>query len=383
MSQANLPLIVGAGPVGLAAALFLAKRGVATRLIELRTERENQSRALAVNPRSLELLEPTGITERMLASGQKIRKVDLVLVGRTKLTIKTEGIHPRFPFMLALSQAATERLLAEELAACGGSIERGQKLVECRNLADGQVEAVIEATASGTRDTVHVPWMLAADGAHSVAREQLGIEFVGSKFHPEWFLADAPLSSNLPVDQAHVFLFDDNTFLFMLPVFDIPPRDDGQDQLWRVISNRPDPLSHIVDSQQTGPTVWSSSFRIPHRINATLAQGNVYFAGDAAHVHSPLGARGMNLGIEDAWVFAELAHAGRLADYNALRHPVDEQVVKRVEFLTRIVSAESWLSRFVRTHLFPVGLRVGPLRRRMLHTVTGLDHAVATTLNKA
>jgi 2-polyprenyl-6-methoxyphenol hydroxylase-like FAD-dependent oxidoreductase len=382
MNPTSLPLIVGAGPVGLAAALFLAKQGIATRLIELRLERENQSRALAVNPRSLDLLEAVGITEQMLVCGQKIRRVELVLVGRTKLTIDIEGIHPRYPFMLALSQAATERLLAEELKKTGGSIQRGNKLVECRNLADGQVEAVIESVESGTRETVRVPWLLAADGAHSVAREQLGIEFVGSAFHPEWYLADAPLSSELAVDQAHVFLYDDNTFLFMLPVLDGLPRESGQDQLWRVIANRSDPLSHIVDSRQTGPTVWSSSFRIPHRINATLAKGNVYFAGDAAHVHSPLGARGMNLGIEDAWVFAELVRTGRLGEYNALRHPVDEQVVKRVEFLTRIVSADSWLSRFVRTHVFPLGLRLGPLRRRLLQTVSGLDHEVQLGTDK-
>ena len=94
MNPTSLPLIVGAGPVGLAAALFLAKQGIATRLIELRLERENQSRALAVNPRSLDLLEAVGITEQMLVCGQKIQQVELVLVGRTKLTVRVNGWLP-------------------------------------------------------------------------------------------------------------------------------------------------------------------------------------------------------------------------------------------------------------------------------------------------
>jgi 2-polyprenyl-6-methoxyphenol hydroxylase-like FAD-dependent oxidoreductase len=90
-------------------------------------------------------------------------------------------------------------------------------------------------------------------------------------------------------------------------------------------------LSRLVEAEQAGQPVWESNFHISHRINATLAKGNVYFAGDAAHIHSPVGARGMNLGLENAWVFAYLVKTNQLHKYDRLRRPVDRQVVRRVE----------------------------------------------------
>jgi 2-polyprenyl-6-methoxyphenol hydroxylase-like FAD-dependent oxidoreductase len=87
-----------------------------------------------------------------------------------------------------------------------------------------------------------------------------------------------------------------------------------------------------------------------------------------------MGARGMNLGLEDAWVFSELLRTGRLAEYHDLRYEVDKSVVHRVELLTRMVAAESPLSRLMREFAFPVAVRTPVLRGRMLAAVTGLDH---------
>ena len=99
-------------------------------------------------------------------------------------------------------------------------------------------------------------------------------------------------------------------------------------------------------------------------------------AGDAAHLHSPIGARGMNLGLEDAWVFAELVRVNRLLDYDRFRRPVDRQVVRRVEFLSRLVSAESGFYRFMRAFVWPIAIQLPFLRARLVRTVTGLDHEV-------
>ncbi len=102
--------------------------------------------------------------------------------------------------------------------------------------------------------------------------------------------------------------------------------------------------------------------------------GNIYFAGDAAHIHSPMGARGMNLGLEDAWVFAQLVRAGRLSEYDRRRHAVDRRVVRQVKVLSRVIAAESWFPRLVRAVLSPTALKLPFLRGRMLRTLTGLDH---------
>ncbi len=148
MSQADRPLIVGAGPVGLGAALFLARHGPAPRIVEMLTEPTTLSKALAVNPRTLDILEPTGVTQRMLEIGMPIHGVQFHRRGRIVAAISLTGLHPRYPFMLALSQATTERLLARALESAGGKVERGVKMVECRSLTD-HAEAVLEPTSGG------------------------------------------------------------------------------------------------------------------------------------------------------------------------------------------------------------------------------------------
>jgi 2-polyprenyl-6-methoxyphenol hydroxylase-like FAD-dependent oxidoreductase len=368
----NQPLIVGAGPVGLGAAMFLARQGCVPRVIEMRSEPATQSKALAVNPRTLTVLESSGITAKMLEMGKKIRGMQFHRGERDIVRVSLEDIHPKYPFMLALSQATTERLLHEELTAAGGTVERGIEMAECRNVGE-RVEAVLQPAGGGDRETVDVPWLLAADGARSTARHQMQINFPGTTFKDEWYLADAVLKTKMSDDVGHIYFFDDGVFLFFLRVVDDARSDDPSRPVWRILGNRPDPLSYMIDGELVGEPLWSSSFRVSHRIDSQLSSGQVYFAGDAAHIHSPMGARGMNLGIEDAYVFAELAARGQLADYNGLRHPVDARVVRRVEFFSRLVSENTWYFDLIRRYIFPTLVK-SPLQSRIKQTVTGLDH---------
>jgi len=373
MSHQDQPVIVGAGPVGLGAALFLARQGRVARVVEMRDEPSQQSRALAVNPRTLDVLEPTGVTSRMLERGSRIHGVRFYQHGRIIAHLSFGGMHPRYPFMLALSQATSERLLTEALEAAGGEVERGLRMVECRNVPGG-VEAVLEPTAGGPRQVARCPWLLGADGARSTARQQVGVELVGSSFPREWHLADAPLRTKLPADQAHVFFRDGGAFYFMIRVVDETLNDRVGQPVWRVMGNRPEPLSQLIQVEPAGPSIWTSSFHVSHQTCATFSSGNVYFAGDAAHLHSPIGARGMNLGLEDAWVFAELVRTDRLRAYDQLRQPVDQRVVRRVELLSRLVSAESGFTRFLRAFVFPPAVKLSFVRGLMVRTVSGLDH---------
>jgi 2-polyprenyl-6-methoxyphenol hydroxylase-like FAD-dependent oxidoreductase len=372
MSDSNQPVIVGAGPVGLGTALFLAQQGVTTRVVEMLEEPVHESKALAINPRTLEILESTGITAQMLELGLRVHEARMHRGEKAVASISLAGAHPRYPFMLALSQATTERLLTQAFTSAGGYIERGVRLVGCRNLSD-HVEAVLRATQGGTREVVECPWLLAADGAHSAVREQLGIQFEGSALDNEWYLVDVPIRTKLPEDVAHVFFLANGAFLLLIRVVD-NAFSHYESPLWRVIANRPDPLAHLVMGEPVGPPVWESSFRISHRICTKLSSGNVYFAGDAAHIHSPMGARGMNLGLEDAWVFAELVKANRLSEYDHLRRPVDRRVVRQVEFLTRMMTGEAAFSGILRRFIFPMAIKLPPLRNRMVRTLTGLDH---------
>src|SRR5262249_41225671 len=144
----------------------------------------------------------------------------------------------------------------------------GVKLVACRNL-DDTVEAALEPSAGGPREVDQYSWLLAADGAHSTVRQQLGIDFVGSSFANEWYLADAPLRTSLAEDQAHVFFLEGGEFLFLLRVVDDKRRNWSGAPVWRAFGNRPEPLSRLVQAEQAGPPVWTSSFHISHRIVTT------------------------------------------------------------------------------------------------------------------
>lgn len=378
MSAAQRPLIVGAGPVGLAAALFLQREGFRPRIVETRTEPALQSKALAVNPRVLDLLEPTGVTARMLELGRPVRGMQFHLNGKAVVEIKLAGIHPKYPFMLGLSQATTERLISQAFLAAGGEIERGVEMTSCRNNGQG-VAVDLKRNADDSPESLETSWLLAADGARSLARKQLGVEFEGTTFPGEWHLVDAPLKTSLSPEYGHIVFCRGGGFLFMLPVYGDEEFQATDGLLWRVLGNRPDPLAQLEGAEPAGPAVWESSFHVSHRLNAALSVGNVFFAGDAAHIHSPMGARGMNLGIEDAWVFANLVRTGRLAEYNALRHPVDQRVVREVEFFSNLIASDALLPRFFRRYVMPIVART-PLQSRIKRTVTGLDHLLPTGL---
>ncbi len=161
------PLIVGAGPVGVGAAMFLARAGRPARVVEWKSEPSTQSRALAVNPRTLTLLESTGVTAKMLERGKPIGGMQFHRAGKVVVRLSLADLHPKYPFMLALSQATTERLLSDALVEAGGAVERGIEMTECRNVGN-RVEAVLQPAGGSDKQTVVVPWLLAADDGGQV-----------------------------------------------------------------------------------------------------------------------------------------------------------------------------------------------------------------------
>ncbi|MDB5302990.1 MAG: 2-polyprenyl-6-methoxyphenol hydroxylase [Phycisphaerales bacterium] len=370
------PLVVGAGPVGLAAALFLARDGVKARIIDAAPRPSPYSKALAVNPRTLEILEPIGITAQMLALGKPIHGARFWQGKETVGELSFQGLPHKYPFMLALSQAVTVRLLESCLNDNGVHVERGVRLVGCRH-EPKSVEAELKP-ADGPAQRLQCPWLLAADGARSTVREELAIQFRGNSFEKAWHLVDVPMATPLAEDFAHAIFLDGGGFLFLIRVVDEPEKNGSGDPIWRVIGNDPELLARLEIGKPTGPPIWSSEFRISHRINDCMRQGHVYFAGDAAHIHSPIGARGMNLGIEDAWVFSRLLKCGELSQYGRMRHEVDRRVVRRIELLSRLARGESTTSRLLRSTVLPLAARMPLARDRLFKTLTGLDHPLAS-----
>lgn len=361
-------LIAGAGPTGLAAALFLTRRGVPVRIIDQAAEPTATSKALGVNPRTLKLLEPTGVTAAIEAEAQPIRRLRIHRQGHELAVVTPDwpalgAGHP----MVILPQARTEALLAEALAALGVTVERGLGATEVRQ----DDSAVTVRLSDGTEASA--PVLFAADGAHSTVRKALDIGFPGDGWEEPWQLMDVDLTGPAP-DEGWIDLRPDGPFV-CLPF---------SGTTFRLIGFGPPLLDSLPEGWTAGEVRWRSAFKVSHRMAERMTVGRICLGGDAAHIHSPIGARGMNLGIEDAYVFADCAadalagQPDRLEDYGRLRHAVDSAVVRNVRRLTQVARDTSPAADLMRRGLIPVVGRLPFILNRALKVGMGLDHPVMT-----
>lgn len=362
------PLIIGAGPTGLAAALFLIERGIKARIVDAAAEPTATSKALGVNPRTLDLLSGTGVEEAILAEGEAMRTLDVHQNGRRLAAIPIDyaGIDARYP-MTILPQARTEALLTEALAKRGVTVERGVAFEGLEQTAEA-VKATLRH-ADGRVETATAPAMLGADGAHSPVRHALDIGFPGSAQPEDWSLIDVDIEG-APRGLAWGDFSIDGPFV-MLPF---------KGKRVRLIGFGRPLLDRLPAGWTAGKVHWSSGFHVSHRVAEVMAIGRVALAGDAAHIHSPIGARGMNLGIEDAYVFASCAarflagEAGALDAYGKSRRDVDAAVVARVERLTNAVRATGRLPMVMRPIILPLFSRIPAVRRTLMRQAFGMDH---------
>lgn len=358
MAEQDDILIVGAGPVGLVAAIELARRGIQPRIIDKKAGPMPGSRALGVNARTLGLLAPCGATPLLLSRGNRLRHITLHDATRTLASIPLDDVDGPYPPIVVLPQDEVELLFAEVLDGYGVSVEWRTEMVELVSDGDSSL-LTLERDRS---ETVSARMVIGADGAHSAVRRAVGLDFSGEAYDTEWGLTDVHISTELRLDGVNAF--DLSPVLLAA----IPIRGD----LVRLVCNLPAVLEHVPPQIAVKEVIWQSRFRIAHRQVATYQKNGVFLAGDAAHVHSPLGARGMNLGIEDAAWLAWLIAEKRTADYTQSRLPVGREVVATADPATRLISSDSWFARFVRRRLLPVATTLPPVRHRALRQVSGL-----------
>ncbi|AYG66657.1 MULTISPECIES: NAD(P)/FAD-dependent oxidoreductase [unclassified Rhizobium] len=357
-------LIAGAGPVGLTAALELARRGFSPRIVDdgIGPTPLEESRALGVNARTLTLLSPSGVTERILAAAQLIEHFRVRSDKKILVQLDTREVKGRFSAIHALSQGATERLLMQALSAYGISPE-WQTAVVAEAISDYRKPEVTLCRADGTSETVRPDILIGADGAHSAVRKALGAGFPGEALEAYFYLADFRYADPVDTYYGEISLFDPG-MVARLPV---------TADIIRYISTLEDFESRIVHPAAIAERTWASQFRISFRHVEPMAKGNVFLTGDAAHIHSPAGARGMNLGIEDACWLAWLIAEGREEEYSALRIPAVKLVLKQTYGLTRLVTMRNPLAIAARNLFAPLFLRFRSARRTLLRSVAGYD----------
>lgn len=332
-------LVVGAGPVGLTAALELSRRGRSVRLIEKSADRTNLSKAVGINARSLELLEPSGVSARLLAAGLRIEHVNIRNGKDLLVRVDFSKLPPPYNFMLSLPQSDTERILEDVLSDRGVAVERETELSGFTQNNSG-IEARL--SRADTDLIAKADYIVGCDGAHSTVRKTLGLEFSGERYPESWSLADVRMNWPFGHGDGNLFMGMGGGVLFVISL------PEGR---FRVIANAPDALALLPPGSDVSEVLWQTDFTVSLRQAASYGRGRAFLAGDAAHIHTPAGGRGMNLGIEDASVLAERIITGGLESYSRDRHKVGHQVVRESDLQFRAANIRNPILRGIRNAL--------------------------------
>jgi 2-polyprenyl-6-methoxyphenol hydroxylase-like FAD-dependent oxidoreductase len=389
-------LIVGAGPTGLMLANQLARRGVRHLLIDRHAGPARETRALGVQARTLEIYQKLGIVGRALELGKPGRGANLwangVLKGHVPLGDAGREITP-YPYILILGQDDNERIMGERLTALGGAVKWNIELVALEQHAD-HVAATLRAPGGATR-TITAAWVAGCDGAHSAVRELNQIAFPGAPYEHVFFVADVEMTGTMVPDEVNVYLWKSGFHLFF------PMRGENH---WRIVGIVPPELrgndklafDAVVPSirGEAGSAIafkscsWFSTYRIHHRAAAGFRKGRCFVLGDAAHIHSPVGAQGMNTGLQDAYnlawklalVVQQKADAALIDSYAAERMPVAQALLRSTDEGFKFVVSDSPFAGLMRTEVvarlagFAMKFRSVQLRAFRVVSQTGIQY---------
>jgi 2-polyprenyl-6-methoxyphenol hydroxylase-like FAD-dependent oxidoreductase len=384
-------LVVGAGPSGLALAAALAQLGASFRLIDDDDGPTDQSRAALVHVRTLELFDKLGVVDAALERGVKLHGVNLMTRGERIAYVPLAGaaaIATPYPFILSLRQADTERLLLDEIGRHGEVVEWGTTLVGFSQ-DEGGVDAVLRNPA-GRFEDVRARWLVGSDGARSVVRRLLGIGFGGGAYEQTAFLADVRLDPDFEPDKLNLNLAN-------FGIVGIEPFGEGWYRLFGALSPayaarfsaqvegaavRADILQQWFEEyfrlrNRITEVGWTSFYRIHRRLADRFQVDRCFLIGDAAHIHSPAGGQGMNLGIGDglnlSWklglVATGAARPELLASYAAERRPVARRIVDGADRGFELEATNNRLMEAFRIHVAPplLGLAIRlPATRRVV-----------------
>ena len=362
-------LIIGAGPTGLMLANQLARRGVHALIVDKNPGPSLQTKALGVQARTLEIYARLGIVEQALELGKQATGASMWVEGRRAAHVPLgdigRGLSP-YPFLLILGQDDNERLLGDALRGVGMEVQWGTELV-------GLVQGAERATATlrradGSTREINAAWVAGCDGAHSAVRSLSGIGFPGAPYEHVFFVADTRATGPMTPAELNVYLWRDGFHLFF------PLRGDDH---WRVVGIVPAELRGRADldfdavlpslRSEAGSQVefqacsWFSTYRIHHRRAARFQDRRCFLLGDAAHIHSPVGAQGMNTGLQDAYnlawklalVVSGRAGANLLDSYEAERVPVAERLLRTTDRAFSLVVSNQGLAGLFRTRMLP------------------------------
>ncbi len=389
-------LVVGAGPTGLMLAVQLLRNGTRPIIIEKNAGPARETRALGVHARTLEIYQHLGIAETAIALGHRAQGAHMWVNGRHAARVPLgdigQGVSP-YPFVLILGQDDNEKLLGEVLNSLGEQVRWGHELIALRQGANS-VECDVRRP-DGSIEMIEARYVVGCDGARSAVRTLNNIEFVGAPYEHVFFVADVVATGGMAAGELNVYLWKDGFHLYF------PMRGDNH---WRLVGILPPALrgrddltfEEVIPSirKEAGAAVrfescsWFSTYRIHHRRAERFRSGHCFLSGDAAHIHSPVGAQGMNTGLQDAynlaWKLARVcqgkASDGLLDTYAAEREPVANRLLSSTDRAFNVIVSDDRIAGILRTELAPkllaLGMRMEWVRQLAFRTIsqTGIEY---------
>ncbi|MGV3618690.1 MAG: FAD-dependent monooxygenase [Fimbriimonas sp.] len=379
-------LIVGAGPSGLMLALWLAQSGIKAMVVDAKKGPTDETRAVAIQARTLELWDRMGVTQSVLPKGRVAEGLTFWSggrkVGRAPVGEMGKGVSPH-PYIFMLSQDQTERVLFTHLQANGGDVQWETTLTALKQ--DGQ-GATATITTNGKPTQIRARFVCGCDGARSATRKAIGVDFPGGTYENIFYVADVTARGGVVPGDVNVAMFGDR-FMAFFPLA-------GEDR-YRYIGLLPPGMTRegatfeeiMPEAQRLMGTTfdevrWFSTYQVHHRVAEKFQVGRVFLVGDAGHVHSPVGGQGMNTGLQDAanlaWKLVEVIRHGAnerlLETYAEERMPFAQSLIKTTDrAFEGIISPKPW-ARFLRLRLaptlFPLAMRIPAVRHALFMRVS-------------